>query len=66
MSVESSLQQLGFSLRGDRTIRAPSGARVKLIPLDEDRFFQLRIETKHAAVVMVVAANAIKVEAVKP
>jgi hypothetical protein len=48
---------------------APS-CRVRLVPLgnakEGDRFFQLRVELKHAAVVCVVASSAIKVKTVKP
>jgi hypothetical protein len=69
MSVESGLQALGFEVDDRKVLHAPS-CRVRLVPLgnakEEDRFFQLRVELKHAAVICVVASSAIKVEAVKP
>lgn len=61
-SLEASLRTLGFDVDDEKVMHAPSGAHVKFVSLDENRFLQLRVETECGAVVAVLAANAIKVE----
>jgi hypothetical protein len=55
-AIDGALLAIGFTARGDGTLRAPSGARTQLIPVGS--FYELRISLGNGAVVTAVLSKA--------